>query len=196
MAKRFDGAPAAAVCRRGGRLSNGSVSQWPAGTSNPIWSNPSRWAQMAAMKRYTEEQCRKVVRDFEASGLGLLAFCRDRGICTGSLAAWRKRYRRCHRKVGLQASHRLRRYHIFIHWPREPTGGAIDRLRYKRTRSLLLIVKASLTPKGTRIAGNIFHSTNFATGLRIMKNIHQSASAYCQCVSTLRRHCRRNVRKN
>jgi transposase-like protein len=47
---------------------------------------------MAAMKRYTEEQRREVVSDFEASGLGLLAFCRDRGICTGSLTAWRKRY--------------------------------------------------------------------------------------------------------
>jgi hypothetical protein len=47
---------------------------------------------MAAMQRYTEEQRREVVRDFEASGLGTMAFCRQRGICPGSLAAWRKRY--------------------------------------------------------------------------------------------------------
>jgi len=44
------------------------------------------------MKRYTEEQRREVVRDFEASGQGPMAFCRQRGICAGSLAAWRKRY--------------------------------------------------------------------------------------------------------
>jgi hypothetical protein len=47
---------------------------------------------MAAMKRYTEDQRREVVRDFEASGSGVPAFCRERGISMGSLAAWRKRY--------------------------------------------------------------------------------------------------------
>jgi hypothetical protein len=47
---------------------------------------------MAAMKRYTEDQRREVVRDFEASGLGVPAFCRERGISMGSLAAWRKRH--------------------------------------------------------------------------------------------------------
>lgn len=47
---------------------------------------------VCGMKRYTEEQRREVVRDFEASGMGAMAYCRERGVSMGSLAAWRKRH--------------------------------------------------------------------------------------------------------
>ena len=42
-------------------------------------------------KIYSAEQRREIVAEFEASGLGAMAYCRQRGISAGSLAAWRKR---------------------------------------------------------------------------------------------------------
>lgn len=42
-------------------------------------------------KTYTAGQRREIVAEFEASGLGAMAYCRQRGISAGSLAAWRKR---------------------------------------------------------------------------------------------------------
>ena len=40
---------------------------------------------------YSAEQRREILAEFEASGLGAMAYCRQRGISAGSLAAWRKR---------------------------------------------------------------------------------------------------------
>lgn len=42
-------------------------------------------------KSYSAEQRREILAQFEASGLGAMAYCRQRGISAGSLTAWRKR---------------------------------------------------------------------------------------------------------
>ena len=50
--------------------------------------------EVGGMRRYTETERQRIVRDFESSGLSATAFCRRRGVSTVTLAQWRKRYPR------------------------------------------------------------------------------------------------------
>jgi len=45
------------------------------------------------MKEDRREYWAKVIAEQEASGLGVEAFCRERGICKASLYPWRRRLR-------------------------------------------------------------------------------------------------------
>ena len=42
------------------------------------------------MKRYTDEEKRRILEELAASGLSRAAFCRERGLCYASVGAWAK----------------------------------------------------------------------------------------------------------
>jgi Transposase len=44
------------------------------------------------MRRYPDSERRRIVRDFNSSGLSAAAFCRRRGVSTVTLANWRRRF--------------------------------------------------------------------------------------------------------
>jgi transposase-like protein len=47
--------------------------------------------QAKSRVRRSSRQWRDLIRQFEASGLSMAAFCRQRGVCYPSLCSWRKR---------------------------------------------------------------------------------------------------------
>jgi hypothetical protein len=44
------------------------------------------------MRRYTDAERRRAVKDFECGGISAAEFCRRRGMSSVSLAQWRRRY--------------------------------------------------------------------------------------------------------
>jgi transposase-like protein len=44
------------------------------------------------MRRYTDAERRRAVKDFECGGISAAGFCRRRGMSSVSLAQWRRRY--------------------------------------------------------------------------------------------------------
>ena len=53
---------------------------------------PAKQAECGGMRRYTESERRKAVKDFERSGISAAEFCRRRGMSSVSLGQWRRRY--------------------------------------------------------------------------------------------------------
>ncbi len=50
----------------------------------------SRWVDGGGMRRYTDAERRRAVKDFECGGIRAAEFCRRRGMSSVSLAQWRR----------------------------------------------------------------------------------------------------------
>ena len=94
--------------RQGSRdLAGRGVAGWSGGGADRRSDLPERKPATPAARRYTPEGKAEILRDFEASDLGVIAFCRERGLNANTLAAWRKAYV-AHGESGLLPKENLR----------------------------------------------------------------------------------------